>query len=122
MILADTSVWIDHFREANPEFMQLLVDGQIAIHPFVIGELACGTLARREEVLWMLSQLPRLPEARHDEAMALIEQRRLAGQGLGWVDMHLLAAALLAGAQLWTKDKRLRSVAESFETARFAKN
>ena len=121
MILADTSIWIDHFRRGDAELARLLEEGQIAMHPFVIGELACGSLARREEVLWMLAQQPKVPEARHDEVLALIEQRQLAGKGLGWVDLHLLTAALLGGHQLWTRDGRLRDVAETFRARPFAR-
>jgi len=122
MILADTSIWIDHFRRHNDEFGRLLVEGHIVMHHDVIGELACGTLPRRAEVLALLKGLPPIAPARHEEVLALIEKRQLAGKGLGWIDMHLLAAALLAGCQLWTRDARLRAAAESITQTPFARS
>jgi predicted nucleic acid-binding protein len=107
MILVDTSVWIDHLRNGNSRLEDLLVDGKVLCHPFVIGELACGNLAKREEILSLLTALPRAGMADNEEVLHLLESRRLYGRGLGWVDVHLLASALLTECGLWTFDKSL---------------
>jgi predicted nucleic acid-binding protein len=112
VILVDSSVWIDHFRRAIPALGPLLTEGQIACHPFVIGELACGQLARRRETLMLIRLLPRVEPAEHDEVFDMIESNRLMGRGLGWTDVHLLAAALISGSPLWTRDRRLHRAAE----------
>jgi len=91
------------------------------MHPFVIGELACGTLAHRAEVLYMLAQLPTATQATHDEALTLLDQRKLAGTGLGWIDVHLLASSLISGCQLWTRDTRLHTAARNLEQSPFAR-
>ena len=112
MILVDTSVWVNHFRRTDARLVQLLEDGEVMTHPLVIGELACGTLPRRREVLDLLHQLEAAPIAADDEALAFIERHRLMGRGIGYVDVHLLASAALAhGAALWTADARLASAA-----------
>ena len=110
-MLVDTSVWVDHLRRRNAALVGLLEQGQVWTHPFVIGELACGNLARRATVLSSLSALPQVPSVGHDEVLAFIETRRLMGWGLGWIDMHLLAAAKLAMLPLWTVDRRLKMAA-----------
>lgn len=108
MILVDSSVWIEHFRRANARLSSLLRDHLVLRHPFVIGELACGTLpGRRAEALTYLRQLPGVPVAGHDEVTALVEGRSLMGTGIGWVDAHLLASCLLAHVPIWTLDKPL---------------
>jgi hypothetical protein len=111
VILVDTSVWVDHFRRDNRAFARLLENGRVLTHAFVIGELTCGNLKRRAAILQYLSQLHAVRTAGQDEVLALIEERRLYGAGLGWVDMHLLASALIDGAQLWSLDKPLAQVA-----------
>ncbi len=112
MILIDTSVWIDHLRSGDRELAALLDADRARVHPFVIGELACGNLARRGEILAMVRNLPALSRADDPEVLHFIEQNRLMGRGIGYVDAHLLAAAALAPpARLWTRDKLLRSVA-----------
>ncbi len=112
MILIDTSVWIDHLRSGDRELAALLDADRALVHPFVIGELACGNLARRGEILAMVRNLPALSRADDPEVLHFIEQNRLMGRGIGYVDAHLLAAATLAPpARLWTRDKLLRSVA-----------
>ncbi|MGH7527847.1 MAG: type II toxin-antitoxin system VapC family toxin [Gemmatimonadales bacterium] len=111
MILADTSVWVHHLRQGNARLGNLLSDGQVVCHPFVVGELACDNLKNRGEVLLLLGRLPSAGLATHDEALALIEGRRLTGRGLGWVDVHLLGAAVLQGLGLWTLDRRLEVAA-----------
>ena len=113
MILADTSVWVDHLRHGNRELVGHLDAGEVACHPFVIGELACGRLNHRAELFELLNRLPSLPTASHDEAMTFVEARRLDGRGLGWVDVHLLASAVLSGARLWTLDRRLADAASA---------
>ncbi len=111
MILADTSVWVHHLRHGNARLGGLLSEGQVVCHPFVIGELACGNLKNRAEVLLLLGRLPGAVPATHDEVLTLLETRRLMGQGLGWIDAHLLGAAVLQGVGLWTLDRRLASAA-----------
>jgi len=110
-MLVDTSVWIDHFREPNMDLEYLLDEGRVATHPFVIGELACGSLRHRSEIVRLLTALPFVPVATHDEVLALIERHRLHGAGLGWMDMHLLASARLGRQSLWSADRRLRETA-----------
>lgn len=111
MILVDTSVWIDHFRHGNAALQSLLEDGRVLTHPFVIGELACGALSDREEILGLLATLPQATVADHAEALALVRERRLPGRGIGWIDVHLLASALLTTSPLWTLDVRLARAA-----------
>ena len=106
-MLVDTSVWIDHLRRGNSALAARLQNGEVEIHPFVVGELACGNLRRRDEILALLRSLPEVTRGEHDEVLSLVESKRLAGRGLGWVDAHLLAAALLHRTTLWTLDKRL---------------
>jgi predicted nucleic acid-binding protein len=113
LILVDTSVWIRHFRSHNANLATLLDDNHVAIHDFVIGELACGQLKHREEILSLLKTLPRLDAVPHDVVLFLIRDRKLFGSGIGWVDSHLLASALDTGSQLWTFDKSLQNVAKS---------
>jgi predicted nucleic acid-binding protein len=110
-VLVDTSIWVDHLRERDARLARLLDDGLVWTHPFVIGELACGNLARRTEILELMGELPSVPVANHDEVLAFVESRRLMGRGLGWVDMHLLASAVIAAVPLWTADKNLSAVA-----------
>jgi len=97
MLLVDTSVWVDHLRGHDAALADLLSAGEAACHPFVIGELACGGIRNRQEVLSLLAALPSLPKAEEDEVLLLIERRRLMGRGLGLVDMHLLASCAMAG-------------------------
>ena len=106
-MLVDTSVWIDHLRYGNPALSAMLEEGEVRCHPFVIGELACGNLKNREEILVLLKALPQAGTATHEEALALVQQKRLMGRGLGWVDIHLLASALLTSVPLWSLDRPL---------------
>jgi predicted nucleic acid-binding protein len=111
MILVDTSVWVDHFRNGNERLSHLLLDQQVVTHPMIIGELACGTLRNRAEILQLLSNLPQAAQASHLEVLHMIEERKLMGTGIGYVDAHLLASVLLTpGAQLWTLDRKLQSL------------
>ena len=111
MILVDTSVWVDHFREGVPRLADLLMDAQVVIHPFVIGELACGNLKNRVEILSLLQALPMIPVVELQEFLYFVDSNNLMGRGIGFVDVNLLASAQLAGVPLWTRDKRLKSVA-----------
>ncbi len=112
MVLVDTSVWVDHFRKSSPKLCNMLEDAEVATHPFVIGELACGNLKNRREILVLLHALPADPCAEEDEILFFIEEHSLAGRGLGFVDIHLLAASRMTEHPLWTRDKRLKSAAE----------
>ena len=112
MILVDTSVWIDHLRSGNRDLELLLNNNQVLIHPFVLGELACGNLERRTEVMALISSLPQAPVASDNEALFFIDQHRLMGKGIGYIDVHLLASVSLAEpASLLTHDKLLGRVA-----------
>jgi predicted nucleic acid-binding protein len=118
VILVDSSVWIDHLHRADEMLTDLLDRGQVLTHPFVIGELAIGNLQPRNVVLDVLRKLDRVIVARDDEVLRLIEQERLFGLGLGYVDVHLLAAARLTPeTTLWTRDKRLSAAAERLSLA-----
>jgi len=110
-MLVDTSVWVDHLRSGNHTLAKRLEAGLVRCHPFVIGEIACGRLSDRAEVLSLLDGLPRAPWADHDEVMTFVEHAGLAGSGIGWIDAHLLASACLAGIGLWTLDRKLSLVA-----------
>lgn len=112
MFLVDTSVWVDHLRHGDAELAKRLEEGVVLTHRLVIEELACGSLAGRKEVLSLLETLPRVPEAEHSEFLHFVEKRRLCGTGLGAVDAHLLASAVLARARLWTRDAALARAAE----------
>ena len=111
MILADTSVWVEHLRRGEPWLAGRLGAGDVLCHPLVIGELACGHLRRRAEILGLLSALPSVDEATHDEVLLFIERHKLQGKGLGLIDMHLLASCALAKKPLWTLDARLARAA-----------
>ena len=111
MVLVDTSVWISHLRETEPLLQSLLLAETVVCHPFIIGELACGGLGNRPEILEHLQALPQAPEVGHQEILTFIDARCLMGRGIGLVDVHLLAAAVLHGDHLLTQDQRLRAVA-----------
>lgn len=111
MILADTSVWIDHFRHGDPVLSKHLMNGRVLIHAFVIGELACGHFNNRQQVFDLLGLLPSAKVATHNEVLYMIEQLKLMGRGIGYVDACLLASCKLMDAQLWTRDKRLLALA-----------
>ena len=113
MILVDTSVWIDHFRAGNPLLNEVLGSALVVTHPYVIGELSCANLENRARILSDLNALPLAVSATHEEVLQLIEERKLWGRGIGWVDGHLLASALLTNCRLWTLDSRLHQVAGS---------
>src|SRR5262245_14097398 len=112
MLLVDTSVWVDHFRRGNAGLRQQLEDGNVACHPFVIGELACGSLQNRAEILSLMARLPKAETADHDEVLQFVEQFQLMSRGVGWIDMHLLASAALSDLRIWTLDGRMGKAAE----------
>lgn len=111
MILVDTSVWIDHLRRGDRRLAMLLEAGEVVCHPFVIGELACGSLARRHAILELLQALPRTGQAEQDTILAFIDDRGLHGGGIGLIDAHILWAAVNQTHELWTRDTRLRRIA-----------
>lgn len=111
MVLVDTSVWIQHFRRGVPTLAERLSEGLVLMHPFVSGELACGNLKNRTVILSHLHTLPPATLASNIEVLRLIETRGIWGRGLGWVDVHLLASAMLSRCAFWTLDKRLGTAA-----------
>lgn len=111
MIIVDTSVWVDHLQRGDAQLVDLLESNVVLIHAFIIGEIACGSLADRALTLELLQQLPMAVVAEFDEVLGYIERHNLHGKGIGYVDVHLLASAAIGRAQLWTRDKRLRAVA-----------
>jgi hypothetical protein len=113
LILVDTSVWIDHLRRGDARLVELLERSTVLMHPFVVGEMACGSLRDREPILELLQDLPGTAVAESDEVLQFIERHGLHGKGIGYVDVHLLASvALTKGAKLWTRDKKLGAVAQ----------
>ena len=111
MILVDTSIWIDHLRRGDRHLAVRLEAGDVVCHPFVIGELACGSLSKRHEILELLDARPRTGQATHEEILAFIDERHLQGGGIGLIDAHLLYAAVAEGHVVWTRDARLRRIA-----------
>ena len=111
MVLVDTSVWVNHLRRDDAKLEELLLNGEVVCHPLVIGELACGNIKNRFEILDLLLDLPKIPTIDLTEYLYFIEQNHLSGIGIGFVDIHLLASARLSGIPLWTNDKRLKEVA-----------
>jgi predicted nucleic acid-binding protein len=112
VILVDTSVWVEHLRHGLPRLATLLQECEVLIHPWVIGELACGNLRNRQQILELLQGLPMATVASDAEVLLLIERDRLMGRGIGYVDAHLLASARLSHCRLWTQDRRMAAVAQ----------
>jgi predicted nucleic acid-binding protein len=112
MVLVDTSVWVSHLRETHAGLMDLLDDGEVACHPFIVGELACGNVKNRTTILSLLEALPMALMVEDEEVLAFIDNHDLMGKGLGYIDVHLLASAVLSGLPLWTLDKKLEKAAE----------
>lgn len=118
MILVDTSVWVDHLRAGEPRLTALLERSEVAMHPIVMGELACGSLRQRERLLSLWQELPQLAEVTHGEALYFLRHNQLWGRGIGYIDIHLLAAvAMDARSRLWTRDKRLNDAARHLALA-----
>ena len=112
MVLVDTSVWVSHLRHGNEDLHKLLHDGGVVCHPFIVGELACGNLKNRNEILTYLQSLPMTILAEDQEVLRFIEDHRLMGKGLGYIDVHLIASAVLTNVLLWTLDKTLDKFTE----------
>ncbi|MBN2318095.1 MAG: PIN domain-containing protein [Acidobacteria bacterium] len=117
MILVDTSVWVDHFRRSSRHLSILLDAETVYTHPFVLGELACGNIKNRKEIISLLRALPAVHKASDDEILYFIEQYRLGGSGIGLIDAHLLASCFISKCSLYTSDKRLQGVAEDLNVA-----
>ncbi|TAL39041.1 MAG: type II toxin-antitoxin system VapC family toxin [Spirochaetes bacterium] len=117
MVLVDTSVWIEHFKKGHPRLIELLNNADVVIHPFIIGELACGTLKNRKEILNLLQTLDSSPEIALQEILRFIEMNKLQGKGIGFIDINLLASSLLSDCVLWTNDKRLHGIAHKMGIA-----
>lgn len=112
MVLVDTSVWVSHLREGNEELETLLNNGDVMCHPFIVGELACGIIGNRTEILSLLQLLPMAIQAENEEVLQFIETNSLMGKGLGYVDMHLSVSATLSGVPIWTLDKSFAKINE----------
>lgn len=118
MILVDTSVWVDHLHNNNAELSKLLSQNEVCIHPWIIGELACGNLKNRAQLLELLGALTASPVVEHDEVLFMIERYELMGRGIGYIDAHLLASTMLGKATLlWTLDKTLMQIAGELNLA-----
>ena len=115
MILVDTSVWVEYFRKGYAQLQSLLQEAEVASHPMIIGELACGLLHPRQEILSMLDTLPQITVAEHSEVLQLIDKKHLMGSGIGYVDAHLLASAILSNTPLWTQDNHLKKAAAALK-------
>jgi len=115
MVLVDSSVWVAHLRQGAIGLDTLLHEGRVVCHPFIVGELACGNLRNRREIISLLETLPGAIRPEPEEVMQFIDNYRLMGKGLGYIDMHLLAAARLTGVPLWTLDKKLHEVAKQLQ-------
>lgn len=115
MIIADTSVFISHLKKTNSSFQELLERGEILTHSFVIGEIMCGSLNKRNEVYHYLTLLPKAQEASFKEIIVLLETNKLYSRGVGWIDLSILASALIANVKIWTLDKKLAKIADRFE-------
>jgi predicted nucleic acid-binding protein len=111
MVLVDTSIWVAHLRNGNRQLEGLLMDAEVICHPFIIGELACGNINNRYDILTLLRSLPLAPVLEFDEFLFFIDENQLTVIGIGFVDVHILASAKLAGILLWTADKKLNSAA-----------
>ena len=112
MVLVDTSIWVTHLRQGSRQLEKLLMDAEVMCHPFIIGELACGNLKKRKEIISLLQSLPMASTIEFDEFLFFIDRNQLMGKGLGFVDVHLLASAQLTGIRIWTADKKLRTAAD----------
>ncbi len=117
MILVDTSIWVNHLRRHDEVLAAHLEAGEVLCHPSVIGEIGLGVLKQRREVIELMAALPSAAVVSHDEVMAFVDQHQLAGRGIGWVDVHLAASAVVSRCKLWTADRRLADVARVLRLA-----
>ncbi len=117
MVIVDTSIWVTHLRRGSRHLEELLLDAEVVCHPFIIVELSCGNIKNRSELLALLQALPMAPTVTLDELLYFVEQNKLMGMGIGFVDTHLLASAQLSRIPLWTSDKRLKSAAIDLKLA-----
>ena len=115
MVLVDTSIWVIHLRHGSRQLEKLLIDAEVMCHLFIIGELACGNLKNRNEIISLLQSLPLAPTIEFDEFIFFIDRNHLMGKGIGFVDVHLLASAQLTGIPLWTANKRLKPAADQLK-------
>ena len=116
MVLVDTSIWVDFLRKGNKTLAQLLSQELVCVHPMIIGELACGFLKNRKQLMSLWHNLPLATEAGHEEVLLYLEHNNLMGKGIGFIDLHLLASTQLSiNTKIWTKDKRLDNIAQLFE-------
>jgi predicted nucleic acid-binding protein len=118
MVLVDTSVWIDHFNKIDSRLIELLENDVVVMHQYVSGELACGNIKNRDEILGLLSTLPEATKVTHDEILHFIDKHRLFGKGLGYIDVHLLASCVIDDVDLYTRDKQLSKVAKWLNVVR----
>ncbi len=114
MVIVDSSVWIDHLRNKNFQLVNLLETNFVFLHPFILGELSCGNLKNRNEFLFYLNLLPKMTEASHNEVISFIENNKLYGKGIGWIDAHLLVSTMISKGRLFTLDKKLSAIAAKF--------
>ena len=114
MVLVDTSVWIDFLREGNELLKDFLENGQVYIHPFVIGELSCGNIQKRIQFLSLLNELPTVSVSSNEEVIQFIESNSLFGKGVGYIDLHILCSSIKSNIPIWSKDKRLTKISKSF--------
>ena len=117
MVLVDTSVWVTFLKKGNDRLQNLLQDVEVATHPMIIGELACGSIQNRAEILSTLHTLTQVTVADHQEVLQFIEKKRLMGSGIGYIDAHLLASAILSHTPLWTEDNNLKKAAAALKIA-----
>jgi predicted nucleic acid-binding protein len=117
MVLADTSIWVDHLRKSNGQLIELLNNGEVFCHPFIIGELACGYIKNRQEIITALRALPQSAFIEHDEIMVFIEKNNIMGKGLGYIDIAILGSSLVTGIPLWTFDQKLNAIAKKFKNS-----
>lgn len=121
MVLVDTSVWVDHLRQGDKVLVDLLMLGQVCMHPMIIGELACGNLHKRDQLIALWQGLPSITEASHSEALYCLAQNDLSGKGIGFVELHLISATLLTPSTLiWTRDRRLKAAAQALNISSLA--
>lgn len=109
MVLVDTSVWINHLRNSDHHLQELLLNGEVVCHTHIIGEIACGNIKNRQEIISLLQSLPKTPLIEFEEFLYFVDQNQLHGKGVGFVDIQLLASAKLGRVPLWTADKRLKA-------------